>query len=56
LCANQGAGPFLGPERGYKRGHFGYLKTFPLTKPPTRMHWYSVWNNLRTRRHSSVCK
>jgi len=30
-CAVQGAGPFWGPERGYNRGNFGYLKNIPLT-------------------------
>jgi len=31
VCTNQGAGPFWGPERGYNRGNFGYLKNIPLT-------------------------
>jgi len=31
VCANQEAGPFWGPERGYNRGNFGYLKNIPLT-------------------------
>jgi len=31
VCANQEAGPFWGPERGYSRGNFGYLKNVPLT-------------------------
>jgi len=31
VCANQEAGPFSGPKRGYNRGNFGYLKNFPLT-------------------------
>jgi len=25
VCANQEAGPFWGPERGYNRGNCGYL-------------------------------
>jgi len=31
MCANKGAGPFYGPERGYNKGNFGYLKNVPLT-------------------------
>jgi len=30
VCANQGAGLFWGPERGYNRGNFGCLKTIPF--------------------------
>jgi len=29
--ANQEADSFWGPERGYSRDHFGYLKNVPLT-------------------------
>jgi len=29
VCANQEAGPFWGPERGYNRGNIGYLKNIP---------------------------
>jgi len=28
VCANQGADTYWGPERGYNRGTFGYLKKF----------------------------
>jgi len=31
VCAIQGAGPFWGPESGYNRGNFEYLKNIPLT-------------------------
>jgi len=30
VCAIQGAGPYCGPERGYNRGNFGYMKNIPL--------------------------
>jgi len=31
VSASQEAGNFCGPERGYSREHFGYLKNIPLT-------------------------
>jgi len=31
MCANQAAALFWGPERGYNRGNFGYLKNIRLT-------------------------
>jgi len=31
VYAIQGTGPFWGPERGYKRGNFGYMIDIPLT-------------------------
>jgi len=30
-CSNQGDGPFWGPDRGYNKGKFVYLKNIPLT-------------------------
>jgi len=44
VCAIQGAGPFWGPERGYNRGNFGYLKNIPLTNqwPECIDIWYEV--------------
>jgi len=47
VCENQGAGTFWGPERGYNRGNFGYLKTIPLTN-----HWpkcIDIWNEATLR-------
>jgi len=32
VCANQGADPLWCPERGYSRGHFGYLKKIFLSQ------------------------
>jgi len=32
VCENQGAHPFWGPERGYNRGNFGYLKKVFLSQ------------------------
>jgi len=49
VCVNQGASPFWGPERGYNRGNFGYVKT-SSHKPLAWMHWYLMWSNLVTRR------
>jgi len=44
VCAVQGAGPFSGPDRGYNRGNFGYLKNIPLTNqcPECIDIWYEA--------------
>jgi len=44
MCVIQGAGPFWGPERGYNRGDFGYLKNTPLTNqwPKCIDIWYET--------------
>jgi len=31
ICSNQGDGPIWGPDRGYNRGNFRYLKNITLT-------------------------
>jgi len=40
----QRAGPFWGPETGYNRGNFGYLKNIPLTNqlPKCIDIWYEA--------------
>jgi len=44
VCGIQVAGPFWGPERGYNRGKFGYLKNIPLTNqwPKCIDTWYET--------------
>jgi len=44
VCANQEAGTFWGPERGYNTGNFGYLKNIPLTNqwPECIVIWYEA--------------
>jgi len=54
VCSNQGDGPFWGPDRGYNKGNFGYLKKYSSYKPLARNHWYFVWSNLGTRRFKFV--
>jgi len=55
VCANQEAGPFWGPERGYNRGNLGYLKNIPLTNqwPECIDIWYEATLG---QGDSSLCK
>jgi len=32
VCANQEAGPFWGPERGYNKGNFGWTRRFKFVE------------------------
>jgi len=53
VCANQGAGPFWGPER-LQSGKFWVSEKYSSRKPMVRMHWYLAWSNLGTRRFKFV--
>jgi len=50
VCANQGAGPFWGPERDYNTANFLVSEKYSSHRPLARMHWYVVWSNLGTRK------
>jgi len=48
VCANQEAGPFWGPKRGYNKGNIWYLKNIPLTNqcPKCIDIWYPDYRDV----------